>query len=134
MSSAWPRRVGALAITLSAVACRPVTADDNPASGSGISGIAVVDVGCPTLPSGQTCPTQPMAARLDFRPVGSTGSSTSTTTAADGRFTIDLQPGTYHLVATSLMGGPGPSAESMNVRVTDGRFTQITVRFDSGVR
>jgi hypothetical protein len=138
MSSWWYRRVGVPAVALlavagGAVACGP-GADEPPASGSGVTGSAVVDVGCPALPTGQDCPTRPLTARLDLHPVGSAGPSVSEVTGADGHFTIDLPPGTYELVATEPRGAPLPSAEPMTVTVLEGEYTEVTVTFDSGVR
>lgn len=136
MSSWEHRRVGVPAVALlavigGAVACGP-WADEPEASG--VTGVAVVDVGCPTLPTGQTCPTRPLTARLDLHPVGSAGPSVSEVTGADGHFTVHLPPGTYELVPTHTGGGPLPSAEPMTVTVLEGEYTEVTVTFDSGVR
>jgi hypothetical protein len=144
MRSRWRRppdaaavRVVVRAVVCGVVACGGVaacSADDPSAPGAGVTGTTVVDVGCPTLATGQTCPTRPLAARLEFSPVGAAGSGVTEETGADGRFTVDLAPGTYELVATVPGGGPLPSAEPMTVTVQDGEYSEVTVTFDSGVR
>jgi len=52
--------------------------------------------------------------------------------AADGRFTVSLAPGTYVLEPQSP--GQMPYAESQEVIVEAHRFTEVTVAYDSGIR
>lgn len=139
MSSRWRRPVRAAVVRavlcgVGACGVGACGAGDPPAPGSGVTGTTVVDVGCPTLATGQTCPTRPLAARLEFSPAGADGPSVAEETGEDGEFTVDLPPGTYELVPTVPGGGPLPSAEPMTVTVQDGEYTEVTVLFDSGVR
>ncbi len=52
--------------------------------------------------------------------------------ARDGRFTARLSPGRYLLQPRNSK--PFPRASSQVVRVAPDRFTQVTIRFDSGIR
>ena len=52
--------------------------------------------------------------------------------AADGRFTAFLAPGTYLLVPRN--GRPFPRARSQTVSVHRASFTLVTIRYDSGIR
>jgi len=53
---------------------------------------------------------------------------------ADGRFKVDLAPGSYTIVGlnfgTSLLPRPIPKS----VTVTQGTYTSINVEYDSGIR
>jgi hypothetical protein len=59
-------------------------------------------------------------------------------TAAEGRFRIDLPPGSYTL--DGPCSGPMkcivayPRLEAMRVTVTPGTYTEVTVRGDTGIR
>jgi hypothetical protein len=52
--------------------------------------------------------------------------------AADGRFSVDLAPGRYVLEPQST--GHPPYAAPQEVTVEPHRFTDVTVRYDSGIR
>jgi len=54
---------------------------------------------------------------------------------ADGRFRIHLTAGTYVLRALSQDGSPFPRPPApKRVRVRSGRFTYITITYDTGIR
>ena len=50
----------------------------------------------------------------------------------DGRFEVALPPGDYLVVPQA--GDPLPVAEPVAVTVIDGRFEEIQVNYDSGIR
>jgi hypothetical protein len=54
------------------------------------------------------------------------------TTAADGTFRVALKPGNYRLEPKA--GRPLPIATGQDVTVGTGRFTTVTIRYDSGIR
>ena len=61
------------------------------------------------------------------------GSTGSATTDDQGRFTLDLTPGTYELIAVTDGGGP-PTAIPLTVQVLAGAYTQVTLEVDTGIR
>lgn len=136
-SSRW-RRV-ALVLAAAAAATGPVTAcsggaDGDPAGRSGVRGTVVVDAGCPPTVEERACPTGPLAARLEFVAVDGRAPVAEVDTAPDGTFSVVLPPGDYEVRAEDAGGAPGASADPVTVEVRAGRFTELTVRFDSGVR
>jgi hypothetical protein len=66
--------------------------------------------------------------------VKNAGGDTVTTvkSGADGRFTVNLAPGTYTLEPQSP--GQLPFAQPQEVVVEPHRFTDVTVDYDSGIR
>ncbi|MBC3192826.1 hypothetical protein H7X46_17310 [Pseudonocardia sp. C8] len=109
---------------------------DEPGGGqpSGVTGVAVVDVGCPTLTTAEACPTRPLPAHVRITDPGSSATVAEVRTPPDGTFRVELAPGQYRLHATTVDGRPLPYAEPLTVEVPEGRFTPVTIRFDSGVR
>ncbi|HEV7900015.1 MAG TPA: hypothetical protein VGP31_19455 [Planosporangium sp.] len=51
-----------------------------------------------------------------------------------GYFRVVLAPGGYVLKPENLTGAPVPTARPVPVQVSAGRFTTVSVHFDSGVR
>ena len=108
--------------------------DGDPGAGSGVRGVTVVDAGCPPTVEQPACPTGPLAARLEFVAEGASEPTAAVDTAPDGTFSVDLAPGSYDVVPENLTGAPYPRADPVTVEVRPGSFTELTVRFDSGVR
>jgi hypothetical protein len=54
-------------------------------------------------------------------------------TDADGRFAIDLPPGTYTVVAVTVSSGP-PTAVPQAVSVAEGQTLTLTLEVDTGIR
>jgi hypothetical protein len=100
----------------------------------GITGITVVDVGCPTVITATTCPTRPLPARLRVIRPNSTNVVAELQTHNDGTFTMMLPPGRYEIESSNLSGTPFPTAHPLSVEVIDGQLKSITIEFDSGVR
>jgi hypothetical protein len=100
---------------------------------SGVTGVSLVDGGCPTVPVGEVCPDAPMLAHLTVTGADSSVVA-SVDTGSDGSFRIPLSPGTYTMTPTNTSGAPLPYSEPISFEVREREFTTITVRFDSGVR
>lgn len=135
-ASCWRWLIG-LMIVLAATGCERAAdhaTDAGRLPASGISGLTVVDIGCPTLTTASSCPTQPIGARLQFTRQDSGVAVVELQTADDGTFTVELPPGRYQILPSNLDGAPLPSAEPLAVDVVDGQFTQLTIQFDSGIR
>ncbi len=92
----------------------------------------MVDGGCPVYSDASPCPAKPIAAHLTASAAGHVvGRGTSD---GDGRFRISLPPGSYVLQAVNLSGGLFPRSAPVNVTVRSGRYTAVTVSFDSGIQ
>ena len=99
--------------------------------GSGIEGQVLIGPMCPVIQQGQECPDQPYQATLTV--LSRDGVQIAQfQTDEQGRFSIPLVPGEYVLHPESPNGIPFASDQSFVVET--GRFTQITVHYDSGIR
>lgn len=126
-----PSRVRLLPLLLGAVVAGSVIVSCGEPS-SGIAGTTIVDVGCPTQPVGEDCPTRPLPARIlvtdgEGEIVGRALSGEA------GEFNLRLPPGEYNILASNMEGTPLPYAEQVPVTVRAGEVTQVTVEFESGV-
>ena len=79
-------------------------------------------------------PEVPLQARVVVLRANTTEEVAMVETGADGRFSIPLPPGSYELYGENLAGAPVPTAMPVAVTVMAGEFSEVTVRFDSGVR
>jgi hypothetical protein len=108
--------------------------DDNPAPvGSGIEGSVTIGPLCPVVREDTPCPDGPFQAEI----VITNASGNKVARAAsdeEGRFRVDLPPGTYTLVPQSPNAGAPPQAPEQQVEVAEGAYTQVTVQYDSGIR
>lgn len=94
----------------------------------------MVDGGCPVIRDNSPCPDQPLPALLTVTRPGSDTPVATATSGPDGRFRLPLAPGDYVLHPSNLTGGIHPAAVPIDIRVTSGGYTTITVPFDSGIR
>lgn len=99
--------------------------------GSGIEGQVMIGPMCPVVQQGQECPDQPYQATLTV--LHRDGIQVAQfQTDAQGRFSVPLVPGEYILHPESPNGIPFANDQSFVVET--GRFTRITVHYDSGIR
>ena len=99
--------------------------------GSGIEGQVMLGPMCPVVQQGQECPDQPYQATLTV--MNRDGVQvTQFQTDEQGHFNVPLVPGEYILHPESPNGIPFAGDQSFMVET--GRFTQITVSYDSGIR
>jgi len=99
--------------------------------GSGIQGQVLLGPMCPVVQPGQECPDQPYQATLTVNSLSGVQIA-QFQSDAQGRFSVPLVPGEYILHPESPNGLPFAGDQSFMVET--GRFTQITVHYDSGIR
>jgi len=99
--------------------------------GSGIEGQVVVGPTCPVVEQGQECPDQAYQATLTVNSPNGV-QIVQFQTDEQGHFRIPLAPGEYILHPESPNGIPFAGDQSFIVET--GRYTQITVNYDSGIR
>jgi len=104
---------------------------------SGVSGRVVAGPTCPveSVPPTPGCAPKPLLATLRICRVGSRAPATIVRTAVDGRFRVRLSPGTYVVQALAQVGFalPRPPAPR-RVGVHAGRYTFVTITYDTGIR
>ena len=99
--------------------------------GSGIEGQVLIGPMCPVVQQGQACPDQPYPATLTVN--SSNGIQiTQFQTDEQGRFKVPLAPGEYILHPESPNGLPFAGDQPFIIET--GRYTQLTVHYDSGIR
>ena len=99
--------------------------------GSGVEGQVLLGPMCPVVQEGEDCPDQAYQATLSV--LNRDGLLiTQFQTDDQGRFNIPLVPGEYILHPESPNGIPFAGDQPFTVET--GRFTQITVHYDSGIR
>jgi len=116
---------GALVLMLAACSVNSTPTD------SGIEGQVLIGPNCPVIQDGQACPDQPYQATLTVN--NSNGREiVKVQTDENGYFKIPLEPGEYilHPESPNVM----PYAAEQTFTVEAGKFTQITVNYDSGIR
>jgi hypothetical protein len=99
--------------------------------GSGIEGQVLQGPMCPVVQEGQECPDQPYQATLTVKTLDGV-QITQFQADEQGRFKVPLVPGEYILHPESPNGIPFASEQSFVVET--GKYTQITVNYDSGIR
>jgi hypothetical protein len=99
--------------------------------GSGIEGQVLLGPMCPVVQQGQECPDQPYQATLTVQDRNGM-QITQFQTDDQGRFSIPLVPGEYILHPEAPDGIPFAGDQSFVVET--GRYTLLTVHYDSGIR
>jgi hypothetical protein len=117
----------ALAMVLASCGAAPA------APGTGIEGIVELAPTCPVERINSPCPPRPMAATIvikDRRAV----EVARVTSGRDGHFKVDLPAGSYTLIGLMVGGSMLPRPIPISVVVDPGRYTTVTVEYDSGIR
>ena len=118
--------LGVLIILLSTCSMKTPTPTD-----SGIEEQALIGPVCPVVQAGQDCADRPYQAVLTINsPKGER--IVQVQTDENGMFKIPLAPGEYILHPESPSALPFASEQSFVVE--EGKYTQIIVNYDSGIR
>ena len=104
-----------------------------PDSSSGIYGRVTIGPMCPVVRIGEACPDQPYQATLNIM-TASGDKVAHIVTKADGSFRVTLLPGDYILRPEIPQNQPLPRAQEQQFTVTAGKFTEVSVAYDSGIR
>ena len=99
--------------------------------GSGIEGQVLLGPMCPVVQQGQECPDQPYQATLTVKDLSGLQIA-QFQTDEQGRFKLPLVPGEYMLHPESPNGIPFAGDQSFLVET--GRYTRVTIHYDSGIR
>ncbi len=98
-------------------------------SGTGIAGVTVARGHCPVIRDESSCADIPIATT--FTVLDATGKTVMTVqSGADGHFRVAVRPGKYVLEAPTKL----PRTVPTPVTVDAGHYTDVTIRFDTGVR
>ena len=100
---------------------------------SGVEGQVWIGPTCPVIRAGTECPDQPYQAELSVTDVEANVVARGMADQ-DGFFRFQLPAGDYILVPETPNPGLPPYASPMSFSVNPGRFTQLTVNYDSGIR
>jgi hypothetical protein len=121
-------------LIISVVLAACAEASSGSSADSGIIGKTIVDKGGSPLPTGGTSPFVPLAADIVVHRAGSSQVVATVRSGQDGRFRVELKPGTYRLTASNIRSAPVPTARPLDVTVGSGRYAEVVIVFDSGVR
>jgi carboxypeptidase family protein len=100
---------------------------------SGIRGTVLLGPTCPVETVESPCPDRPLAD-VEVQVLQGGDVVGTVRSDGDGRFTVALDPGHYVVQAVVEEGGPGMSAKPVDVTVTSGKFVDVNVPVDSGIR
>ena len=126
------RSLAALLLTAMLAACSGAPSVEDRAPRSGIRGVVMAGPGCPVVVQGSPCPDRPWAGTVEIRtPDGDRVAAVETDDR--GRFSIDLEPGSYEVrVAGAPVGSS--TAVSEPIAVEEGAFAEVALVVDSGIR
>jgi hypothetical protein len=101
---------------------------------SGIEGTVTIGPNCPVQRVGDSsCDDRPYQGVIHVSGTNSTNVS-EVKPDAQGKFKIELEPGTYTLEPQTPMDNILPRANSQDVTVVSGFFTTVNIQYDSGIR
>src|SRR6202022_1342512 len=92
--------------------------------GTGIQGMVQVGPTCPVERINSPCPPHPLAATIVVRD-GTGAEVTRFLSGADGRFKVDLRPGTYTLLGLTICSSFLPRPVPTSVTAAQGTYTSI---------
>lgn len=125
------RFIASLFVAFALVACAGASSGDDPVARSGIRGVVTAGPQCPVVVQGSPCPDRPWSGTVRVAtPDGDTVSEVETD--ARGGFSVDLEPGSYEVLAVT--GGRPPNASPEAVEVEVDTFTEVTLVVDTGIR
>jgi hypothetical protein len=120
-----------LSLVVILAACGHGAPDGGGVAGSSIRGSVTSGPQCPVAVAGSPCPDQPWVGVVRILTPGGTQVG-EVRTASDGTFAIDVEPGTYQVVAVTSGGPGGARAERVEVPVSS--QVRVHLRVDTGIR
>jgi hypothetical protein len=99
---------------------------------SGIRGKVVEGPTCPVEQLSSPCPDRPVAATVVVKDTFGKEVATARS-GTDGKFEIRLAPGTY-VLSGERSEGLDRVSKPTTVTVRSGRFTDVVIEFDTGIR
>jgi hypothetical protein len=137
--SATPSPGAARSATASPSAETPEPPGSATAGESGIEGIVLAGPTCPVERADSPCPDRPVSLRIGVFPVRSginTPPQLTFTSGEDGRFRVAVPPGMYVLETACGPQSctPLPQLKPAAVAVQAGRYTDVTLSADTGIR
>lgn len=102
-------------------------------SGTGISGKVLLGPSCPVQkdPPDEQCNDKPYQATIVVNDAGGLRKITEFKSNANGEFRVSLPPGQYLLESPSSLP---PTLSPQRITVTEGKYLEIILTFDSGIR
>jgi hypothetical protein len=126
-----PRLVALVLLVMVVAGCGAAT--PHAQTGSGIQGTVEAGPTCPVERINSPCPPHPLAATVVVR--DSQGAEvTRFHSGTDGRFKVDLAPGTYTLLGQPIGASMLPRPIPTTVTVVLGSYATVNVEYDSGIR
>ncbi len=105
-----------------------------PTPTAGIEGQVLLGPMCPVVQEGTPCPDQPYQATIVVWNAERSKKVRTFTSDAQGRFRVGLAPGPYYIDPQPPDSGGPPTPIPQAVTVPEGRFLQVTIEYDSGIR
>jgi hypothetical protein len=131
-------RLSILALTgilLAACAGGASAPSSTPTTNSGIEEQALAGPTCPVERIGSPCPERPVPdATVEVWNAQCTKKLLTFTADGEGHFRVALPPGDYYLIPPRVEAQQFPVGHPQNVTVDEGRFTVITIEYDTGIR
>jgi len=103
-------------------------------SGSGIEGRVTIGPACPAQEIGRECPSQPYETELLIRDAETGEVIERVRSDAEGRFRLELPPGSYSVAPPPRQLVSEPQAEPVPVTVQANEWVVVRIAFDSGAR
>ena len=104
-------------------------------SDSGIEGKVLMGPMCPVESKDRPCPDKPLEASIEIQDQNDQDNKQRIRSGRDGRFRVELAPGKYKLIPLAPNPGAPPHAPGpLSATVMSGRYTQVTIKYDSGIR
>jgi hypothetical protein len=104
-----------------------------PNGSSGVYGRVTIGPMCPVVRAEEPCPDKPYQTTLVI--LNTSGEKvTNIATDAAGRFRVNLSPGDYILQPETPQNQPLPISQEQQFSVVAGRFTELNISYDSGIR
>lgn len=105
-------------------------APSTPSFGTGVYGYVTAGPTCPVEREDQPCPPHPVATVVQAR-TASGVTVGSTETDSDGRYALDLAPGSYSL---AVAGPTWPRCPTTPITVRAGSLVRVDISCDTGIR